>query len=92
MESKLKRLEIQRAEESKMLSESDKKLAEEYGFSVKTHKIYVQEGYYVASNSQLSALLAKVREDERERCAKQSARYYDQIAGIEIAGKIRNLK
>ena len=91
MKSELKRLAIQKGET--VLSESDKNLVGKLS-TVELYNCGGASQYYryEFEESRLADLLVKVREDERERCAKQSARYYDQIAGIEIAGKIRNLK
>ena len=89
MKSELKRLVIQMG----VLSESDKNLVGKLS-TVELYNCGGASQYYryEFEEGRLADLLAKVRDDERERCAKQSARYYDQIAGIEIAGKIRNLK
>lgn len=57
MKSELKRLAIQKG----ALSDADKKLAEEFCTPY-------SHGEFSYTESELAALLAKVREDERKRC------------------------
>ena len=74
------------------LSDKHKALAIECGFGSIKNKIFAQLGCFVSSEEQLALYTSKIQAEERERCAKQSARYYDHIAGIEIAEAIRSLE
>lgn len=70
-----------------ILTEADKKMAEEFGavFDVKT-LIDNSKTSIVIFPDELAALLAKVREDERERCAKEC----DALADSTLIGKTDN--
>lgn len=85
--SELLRLSIQRGEPSHdkhVLSEADKKLAEECGMELDVDVM-------LFFGNELAALLAKVREDERERCATECERMKLYAGGREESAVYNNV-